>query len=70
MSTIFFLGGGINFKQKCQYIKETLFRKKNIHLCFNITEKGQMIEFLNIPENMVKTMFSNENLMKIWFNIV
>ena len=37
-----------------------------LHLCFNITVKGQTIvpdwsiEIFNIPENTLKTMFSNE----------
>ena len=36
------------------------------HLCFNITEKG----ILDYTIKYGKTMFSNENIMKIWFNIV
>ena len=41
------------------------------HLWFNITEKGKLqyqtdtIGFFIIPENMVNTMFSNKNSMKM-----
>ena len=47
-----------------------LYMLSSIHLCFNITEKDKgeyrtdTTGFKNTPENMVKTMFSNENSKK------
>ena len=47
-----------------------------VNLCFNMTEKGHLIvpdwcnRILENTRKYCKTVFFNENSMKIWFNIV
>ena len=58
------------------YITHVFSYPNLVHLCFNITDKGQLIELewynriFFLLENMVKTMFSNENIMKSSFIVV